>query len=364
MKNIIFLTYLISSFSCGQNTPNNPKIVSENPNDLLKQLVVEHKAVGVVAGISEGDSILWKSAYGHMDLKNDKKANTKMRTRIASIAKPMTAIAVMQLYEKGLIKLDDPIQTYIKEFANLDTKGITIRQLLNHTSGIKAYATKKEAKTSKNYNTLTKAMNVFINRSLYNKPGKEYHYSTYNYVVLGVLTERVSGERFEDYMKKNIWEKAFMNHTGAEKYGEIYDNKTKLYTKNKKGKIKKVEKENNLSNRIPGGGFYSTIEDILKFGQAVLNNTLIKQETLKMMLQDNDLRKEGNPYGIGWFMYGGKPNPETVFGHSGGQTGASSQLLIIPEQEKVIVVLANTSNVWEKVIGTAVGILNYYKKNN
>lgn len=346
----------------GQNATNDTISASEISNNLLKELVIKHKATGVVAGISQGDTILWKSSYGYMDLKNHKKANTEMRTRIASISKPMTAIAVMQLFEKGLIQLDEPIQTYIKEFPSVSTNKITIRHVLNHTSGIKGYASAKETETRKNYSTLTEAMNFFKDRELHAEPGEEYNYTTYGYVVLGVLIERVSGESFEDYMIKNIWKKAGMNNTGVEHNGETYENKTQLYAKRKNGKVKHVKKGNNLSNRVPGGGFYSTVNDMLKFGQAVINNTLIKEETLKMMFEDNGLKKEGNPIGLGLYMYGGQPNPEEVLGHSGEQTGVSSQLFIIPSQQKVIIVLCNTSGVWGETVGTAVKILRAHKK--
>jgi CubicO group peptidase (beta-lactamase class C family) len=263
MKKTLLLTYIISSALYAQNTTNDTISPSEISNNLLKELVVKHKAVGVVAGISQGDSILWKSSNGYMDLKNDKKATIGMRTRIASISKPMTAIAVMQLFEKEVIQLDEPVQTYIKEFPSVSTNKITVRHLLNHTSGIKGYASAKEAETHKNYNTLTEAMNVFKDRELHAEPGEQYNYTTYGYVVLGVLIERVSGESFEAYMKKNIWEEAGMNSTGVEHYDEAYKNKAQLYSKRKNGKVKHIKKGNNLSNRVPGGGFYSTLEDML-----------------------------------------------------------------------------------------------------
>jgi CubicO group peptidase (beta-lactamase class C family) len=204
-------------------------------------------------------------------------------------------------------------------------------------------------------------MNVFKDRELHAEPGEQYNYTTYGYVVLGVLIERVSGVSFEEYTKKNIWEKAGMNSTGVEHYGETYENKTQLYSKRRNGKVKHIKKGNNLSNRVPGGGFYSTLEDMLKFGQAVIHNTLIKPETLTMMFENNGLKKEGNPIGLSWFMYGATPTPEKVFGHGGAQTGASSDLFIIPSEQKVIVVLSNTSRVRETT-GTAVGILRAFKK--
>lgn len=311
--------------------------------DALAQKKVDQKAfVGVVAGISINGNIDWSTAKGYNNIKAKKAIDTKAIFRTASIAKSMTAVAIMQLVEQGLIDLDAPIQQYLPEYPVKKAGTITTRQLLSHTAGIPGYASAKEAQTTTHYPTLSDAVNVFKNRALEHTPGTTFSYATYGYVVLGLIIEKVSGLSYEAYMTKNIWEKAGMKNTGVEKINAPKAN-TSFYHKNRKGKISLVKKINDLSNRIPGGGFYSTMEDLLRFGDAILNNKLIQPATLAMMLEKSRVEKIGNPYSFGWAMYGGVSKPAAVFGHNGEQTGVAAQLMIIPDKKATVVVLSNTS---------------------
>jgi CubicO group peptidase (beta-lactamase class C family) len=330
---------------------------------LLQETVVDKRFKGVVAGFSMQDKANWQSAAGYADEENDIKFTTDTRTRIASIVKSFTALAIMQLYEKGLLDLDKPIQQYIPDYPKKDKGVITVRQLLNHSSGVSAYKSHKETETTKNYETLEEAMSVFQDRPLLHVPGATYSYTTYGYVVLGSVIEKITGMSYEDYIQKNILDIAGMSNTGVEKYGEVYTNKSVLYHSKKKGKII-VGKVNNLSNRLPAGGYYSTIGDLLSFGQAILDHKFVKESTLELMLTNNGLKKEGNPYGFGWYLYGGKENPGGVFGHSGAQTGVSAQFLIIPKRKSVSVVLANTSGEWEHAFGLTAQLSNLTKEMN
>lgn len=342
-------------------------VFSQNKNKeeefLLEKLVSEKIVVGVVAGYSVNDTIKWQSSNGYSDLINNKIFELSTIIRIASISKPMTAIAVMQLVEQGLIDLDTPIQIYIPDFPKQETTQITTRHLLSHTSGIDGYKNVKEAETVTNYPTLSNAVDVFKNRKLLFETGTKYSYTTYGYVVLGLLIEKVTGLTFEEYMKKNIWDKAQMKNTGIEKFGVSISNKSMIYHLEKKGKIEEG-KENNLSNRIPGGGFYSTVGDMLLFGNAVLNNTFLKEATLNLMRQHHSLEKEKNAYGFGWFLYYSKPNEGAIIGHSGEQTGSSSQLFIIPSTKTVIVVLANTSGSSSEVSTVAGNLIELSQKKD
>ena len=124
----------------------------------------------------------------------------------------------------------------------------------------------------------------------------------------------------------------------------MYTGKSLLYKKNKDLSFSKLD-PTNLSDRIPGGGVYSTVEDVLKFGNAVLNNVLIEEGTLKQMLVDPEDTIDDSNYGLGWYIYTEKQDYGDAFGHTGSQRGASGQLILIPEDNMVIVVLSNTSSV-------------------
>ncbi|MBK8503455.1 MAG: beta-lactamase family protein [Saprospiraceae bacterium] len=114
----------------------------------------------------------------------------------------------------------------------------------------------------------------------------------------------------------------------------------------------------NLSDRIPGGGVYSSVSDVLKFGNAILANTLIKAETLQIMVELPDLQYDGNAYGFGWYLYGENPKYGNVFGHNGTQTGASTFLMLLPAEKTVIVVLSNTSGAMQEVTNIAISLFD------
>lgn len=351
MKNILlFITLLSTSIVLSQSDFKN----SENQ---IKKLPNDEKAVGIAGGISSNGETVWSASSGFADRDKELSFTTKTLSRTASIAKPMTSIAVLQLFEKGLVDLDAPIQQYVSDFPVKEEGTITVKHLLNHSSGIAAYKSKKEAFDADHYNTLTQAMNVFKDRDLLATPGVEEFYTTYGYVVLGVLIERVSGMSYEEYMIKNIWEPTNMLHTGVEKVGVSYENKSLLYNMKKPGKIKDVEASNDLSNRVPGGGFYSTIDDLLKFGNAVINNTLISEETTEIMLREQGVKYDGNPYALGWFLYSTNGERKDIFGHGGSQAGCSSQIMIIPKRKIVVAILSNTSGVWNDVIGASYAMM-------
>lgn len=333
-KSFILITAL---FLCFNASAQDSK---EDPSSLLEQLVAEKIVVGVAAGYSVNNEIIWEGAKGNKNEEHNIALDVSTVMRIASISKPMTAVAVMQLVEQGLIDLDEPIQNYIPDYPKQEKTQITTRHLLSHTSGIDGYKNGKEAETTINYPTLNDAVDFFKNRALIFEPGARYSYTTYGYTVLGLLVEKASGLSFEDYMKKNIWDKAGMSETGVKKFGIAVANESNLYHREKRIK---EGKENNLSNRIPGGGFYSTIGDLLKFGTAILDNTLVKASTMDIMRQHHSLEKEANAYGFGWFLYNPKPNEGALIGHTGEQTGSSAQIFIIPSTKTVVVALANTS---------------------
>ena len=348
----IFCLFRISNFA---------QAPADTAKFLLQKLVSDGHVIGATAGIMTEGEIAWQSAVGYADEKQGEAFTIATITRTASIAKSMTAIAVMQLYEQSLIDLDVPIQTYLPDFPKKPEGDITVRQLLAHTSGIKNYKNAKEIENQTHYPTLTAAVDVFKDRELNFKPGESFSYASYNYVVLGLIIERVSGTTFENYMQKNIWAKAGMTNTSVEKLDENVPNKSLLYHKSKRGKIKQA-KPNDLSNRVPGGGFQTTLGDMLHFGNAVIENKLIKASTLELMTQIHSLEKEGNPYGFGWFLYGPKPDENLVIGHSGEQTGAATQLMIIPKNKTVIVVFANTSRSWQEIVGLSVELTRLFKR--
>ncbi len=325
---------------------------TDTSNALLDTLVKEGFVVGASGSYSVNGEVTWEAATGYADKDKKQVFTLDTEVRTASIAKSMTAIAVMQLVEQGLIDIDLPIDRYLPEFVQKQKTKITTKHLLAHTSGMAAYKNDKEADNKNNYWTLLDAYAVFKDRKLRFEPGTQFYYTSYGYVVLGILIEKVSGLSYETYMQTNIWDKANMTNTGIEKTDLKREHATVLYHRDRKGKIKEA-KTINLSNRTPAGGFYSTTNDLIKFGNALINNTLVISNTFKLMGQHHSLEKVNNGYGFGFYLYGGEQKEASIIGHNGAQRGTSTQLFVIPSLNTVIVVVANTSGAIREVTTVA-----------
>lgn len=331
-----------------------------NPDRQLNELTGKKENTGICAAYSVKGTLKWSQSAGFSCQDGEVPFSTTTLTRIASISKSLTAVAVMQLSERGIIDLDAPIANYLTGLPP-DKVEITVRQLLAHTSGISQYLGDKEIENTIHYKSLEDAMKVFIQRPLLFEPGTQYFYTTYGYVMLGRIIEVVSSLRYEDYMKQHIFDLAGMKNTSVEDMNKGYQNKSCLYHHN--GKKTKEGKQNDLSNRVPGGGYLSTLEDLLRFGNALLDGKLISKESLADMLKTQPVAYDGNKYGLGWFLYGPPPNENLVFGHGGGQTGCTSQLMIVPQTQTVVVVLSNTSGKYPDIATFASNLIGYSERN-
>ncbi|NER11448.1 CubicO group peptidase, beta-lactamase class C family [Muriicola jejuensis] len=327
-----------------------------DPDDALLELTGDRQNTGITAGYSVKGITKWTGSAGYACLEDKRLFSIDTPTRIASISKNLTAVALMQLVEKGMMNLDTPIGNYLPNLPE-DKKEITVRQLMSHTSGIPQYRDESEIENTAQFASLEAAMKVFIDRPLLFEPGTSYFYTTYGYVILGRVIESVSGLPYREYMKTQILEVAGMTHTGIEGLTEDRENASCLYHNN--GRKVRKGKKNNLSNRVPGGGFYSTLEDLIAFGNALLDGRLISQESLEAMLEIQPVEYKGNKYGLGWYLYGPPPNENLVIGHSGGQTGCTSQLMIIPKSETVVVVLSNTSGTYPDIATFASKLIGF-----
>ena len=334
------LLIIISLFLLVSNPVVSQTTAKEKVELALENVIQNESSVGIAAGVINNDLTLY-FGKGFSDLDSKAPFNEETITRTASIAKPMTAIAIMQLVEKGILKLENEIGDFIPEIKNKKLRKATIKQVMQQTTGIKAYKNKKEAQNSTHYPSHLDAAKVFMNRKLLFDPGEGFRYSTYNYTLLAIIIERATQMDYEEYMTDNIFKKAEMHSTSVEVKGQYPEGKSMIYSKNN-NRFQKIT-NSSLSDRVAGGGIQSTVEDILKFANAVMNNTLISQESLNKMTTSSGLKKEGNPYGMGWYIYGHNEEKGSIIGHSGGQQGCTAMLFLIPKNKLATVVLANTS---------------------
>ncbi len=337
---INFIIFFFISFVWQPSFPQQNKI--KLFNNYLEEYIVNKKVPSISAGILKDDKIIWFGVKGFADLENNTPAAENSLYRIASISKSITAVAIMQLYEKGLINIDKNVSTYIPSFPQKKWK-FTVRQLLNHTSGIRNYR-EGEFHSKNFYSSTSEAIKVFAYDSLMFEPGTKYAYSTLAYSLLAAIIENVTKQTFEEYLIKNIFTPAGMHSTFIDKQKEIIPNRVKGYEKNYLRQFVNAPLAD-LSIKIAGGGLLSDSKDLLLFSNALLNGKLIKPTTLDLMLKRTKL-KSGTliDYGLG-FSLNFENDSLKSFYHVGGGTGFSTMLIIYPNEKLAAVDLINITDI-------------------
>jgi len=333
-----------------------PESLSSEKSTKIEQAVTAFMSRLNVPGLSIAvvidNQLRWQQGYGLADVENFVPAKAATVYRLASVSKPITAIAVMQLVDRGKIDLDAPVQKYVPSFPK-KTYPVTIRDLLRHTSGIRHYKGDEEETSTRHYSSLTQALDIFKDDPLEHESGLKFTYSTYGYVLLGTVVEGASGMKFTDYLRENIFKPAGMFHTRADGIHDIIQNRARGYVKTDKGELSNAGLVD-PSYRIPGGGLVSTVEDMAKFLIAVQNGTLVKKETFEKMSasqvkkevwdrtfasQKIPVGKELPTYGFGWII-GTEKRKDAVW-HGGIQQGVTTLIYLLPKERFALVVMMN-----------------------
>ena len=319
---------------------NHPQFNNTKLDGLLDGYFTSGKFLGASLGVAMVACGDYVGGGGLSDKRNRSRMTASTAMRTASLTKPMTAVAIMQLLERRLLELDAPIKRYLPLLPKTSVGEITVRQLLSHTSGIRHYTSALDAMSFTNYTSFSDSLNAFISDPLSSEPGTVYEYSSYGYTVLGAIIEELSGKSYAEYMRANIWDTAGMTNTGLEPRHK-QKNVSSLYLK--LGSLFVRSPNTNLSIISPAGGTQSTVGDLLKFGRAILENKLISRQTLELMLNvENSLSVKigDSPYGLGWAVLESSKFGRFIV-HSGSSPGAESFLAIYLDQSAVISVLAN-----------------------
>jgi len=334
-----------------QTTEGFPAEKIARIDQAVKAFMSRLNVPGLSVGVVSDDQLRWQQGYGLSDVENSVPVKAGTVYRLASASKPITATAVMQLVERGKIDLDAPVQKYIPAFPK-KAYPVTVRDLLNHTSGIRHYKGDEEDST-RYYGSLTEALSIFKDDPLEHPPGSKFTYSTYGYTLLGAIVEAASGLTFTDYLRENIFKPAGMSQSRSDSVRDIIPNRARGYVKRDKGKLSNAGLVD-TSYKIPGGGLVSTVEDMAKFVIAAQNGTLVKKATFAQMSisqvnqevwertrveQKVPKDKASQGYGFGWII-ATERRKESIW-HGGVQSGATTLIYLLPKKRLAIVVMMN-----------------------
>jgi serine beta-lactamase-like protein LACTB, mitochondrial len=342
---VIVLAAVCPPVARAQNDKLAPEKRAQIEAAVSKFMAAKH-IPGVSVAFVENSEFVWSSGFGMADVENFVPATSSTLYRLASISKSMTAVAAMQLFERGKLDLDAPVQKYCPAFPQKDAP-ITTRQVMGHLGGIRHYrpdpATDLETANTRYFdNPIEGGLSFFKDDPLVSKPGREFHYSTQGYTVVGCVIEGASGQKYVDYMREQIFTPAGMPSTQPDQRFSIIPHRTRFYDLDSAGGL---ENANFLdsSYKIPGGGYISSADDMARFEVAILRDKLLQRATRDLMwtpLKPTD----GSPddYGLGWGTGNAAGVPDV--GHTGGQPGTSTAMTIAPQQQAGVVVLMNLEN--------------------
>ena len=296
------------------------------------QTEMQPKVPGLSVAVAVAGKIVWSEGFGCADLAAKTPVTPATRFRIGSVSKPLTAAGLALLVEHGEMDMDAPVQKYIPDFPHTNPV-ITIRMLAGHLSGIRNYRD-SEAVSNKPFPNLRAGLKIFEDDPLISPPGAKFSYASYNWNVIGVAMEAAARQNFLDYMEAAVFRPLGMTNTRPDLAGFVDPQRAQFYETDAAGKFIAAPKVD-LSYAWPSGGFFSTSEDLARFGSALLQPGFLKQESRRLLfISQKTSDGKLTHYGVGWYV--GK-----VAFHGGDSVGGSSILLLDPSTRTVVAILTN-----------------------
>lgn len=310
-----------------------PALIAETDRRVTA-MAADDKLSGCLLLAQDGKT-LYQRCVGNENRETKLPNTPGTRFRIASLGKMLTAVGVLQLVDAGKIGLDDSISRYLPKYPDASiAKRVTVRQLLNQTSGLgEIFGEEAEAHESE-LRTLSDYIAANGKKPLEFEPGSKDGYSNFAYVVLGAIIEKVSGASYYDYVQRHIYDPAGMHASGAEPESTSVPHRAIPYTR-QDGRW--VEEKRMLPWRgTSAGGSYSTIGDLLRFANALQAGTLINPTSLKAATEPQNVNR--------WYGYGfmvSSDGPDKHFGHEGGAPGMNGVFWIYPSGRYAVIGLSN-----------------------
>ncbi len=348
MKLITFITLLlIGQITFGQN--NVRKIDS---------FLNSHYGNGTLNGnvlIAEKGNVIYKKSFGFSNESTKEKLNENSIFELASVSKQFTAMAIVILKENGKLKYEDNLSYYFPELSSYHN--ITIKNLLNHTSGLPDYMEVMDSVFDKSKIAINKdIISIFAMQKpkILFEPNTKWEYSNTGYALLASIIEKVTSMSYGDYLSKVIFKPLKMTHTFVYRrryapkkianyaYGYVYSDSLKKYSL--PDDLNETKQVVWLDGIVGDGTVNSTTVDLLKWDRAMYTNKLISKESKNEVFTSSELNdKTKTDYGFGWFI-----EDNGVYGnivkHTGGWPGYRTLIDRHTQNDKTIIVLLNSTN--------------------
>lgn len=304
---------------------------------------VKHAGFNGSVLVANRGKIIYRNAFGFARYESRSQLTDTSAFQLASASKPFTATAILQLYEKKKLRLDDPVNRYIKNFPY---DSITIRMLLNHRSGLANYIYLFDSLRlpPDSFITNQQVADYFASTvpKLQATPGRRFQYCNSNYAFLALIIEKASRQKYSEYLEKNIFYPSHMFHTYVR---DIFEKSIPAYqTRGYHGLDWNPVPPVTYDGVVGDKGIYSTPYDLYLFDQALNHHILLKQETLDEAYAGYSYEKPGiKNYGLGWRIKE-FPDGEKLIYHNGWWRGYNSSFERRPDVGICVVVLTNKYN--------------------
>ena len=351
---ILSLLVLLIPLSGCATTPsqsqNYEKTIATARTEIWKEITGRGAASATIA-IMENGKIVYQEGFSKANRLTSLNVDTSTQYNIGSVSKVFTAAAVMQLVEAGKLELDKSVVDYLPDFTMQDSRyrDITVRMLLNHSSGLPGTMLANGFATAKDPEFLANFMVYLANSSLKDDPGVVSVYCNDGFTLAEVLIEKISGQTYSDYLDTHIFSKAGMSDSSSS-FKEGNANIALKYN-NDDGSALPPE----IINLLGTGGISSTAADLCRFGNALMSNKLMTAASFAEYTSPQyapETVPSGTPienYGLGWDMAAVPTFAEqgvTVVGKNGATFQYASQLYLIPEANiSIALIFAGTADV-------------------
>lgn len=286
--------------------------------------------------IREG-RVIFRHAYGMADIEHHVPATTSTDYRLASVTKQFTAMGIMLLAADGRLGYDQPVREFLPELPPA-TAAVTLRHLLNHTSGVLDYEDLIPDTQTVQVHDRDVLILLAAHDSVYFPPGTHYRYSNSGYCLLALVVERVSGMPFARFLRERIFAKLDMAGTVAHQDGvDTVPQRAYGYTPDS-GRFRPSD-QSVTSATLGDGGVYTSVEDLVRWDRALYPGELLDQATLRLATTPPTLPADSTQYGFGWFV----DTYRTVrrWRHTGETSGFRNAIQRYPDRRFTVVVLTN-----------------------
>ena len=314
---------------------------SVSTDDYIEGRMHKRHIPGVSVAIVQDGKVVLAKGYGVANVELSVPATENTVYQLASVTKTFTATAIMMLALEGKLGLDDRITSRLPDLPAAWGE-VTVRHLLNHTSGIKSYTSVRDFhKTSRKDYTQREILELVAKEPPDFAPGEKWRYNNTGYFLLGMLIEKVTGKKYGEVLDERIFKPLGMTQTRVNDLHAVIPNRAQGYTWG--GKELRNGEYVSPSQPFSAGMLVSTVNDLVKWDAALRSETLLKKSILEQMCTPTKLSKGGDAeYGFGWSI--GKVNGHRLIGHGGGIPGFSTQLSRYVDDNLTVILLTNSDS--------------------